>query len=106
MNPILNAIVDSRFDAAIQEARKVDEFLLWSRKTEEEMAREMPLLGVPMTVKESIAVQGLFRANEITDPKRSKFLIDLSFELVRPCNKERKKEYAKYFITKSLPRTV
>ncbi|XP_029052215.1 fatty-acid amide hydrolase 2-A-like isoform X1 [Osmia bicornis bicornis] len=59
VNPILNAIVVSRFDAAIQEARKVDEFLLSSRKSEEELAREMPLLGVPMTVKESIAVQGM-----------------------------------------------
>ncbi|CAK9797460.1 Fatty-acid amide hydrolase 2 [Anthophora plagiata] len=59
VNPILNAIVESRFDAAIQEARKVDEFLAWTRKTEEELAHEMPLLGIPITVKESIAVQGM-----------------------------------------------
>ncbi|KOC60847.1 Fatty-acid amide hydrolase 2 [Habropoda laboriosa] len=59
VNPVLNAIVESRFDAAIQEARKVDEFLAWTTKTEDELAQEMPLLGVPITVKESIAVQGM-----------------------------------------------
>ncbi|XP_076687200.1 fatty-acid amide hydrolase 2-B-like isoform X1 [Andrena cerasifolii] len=59
VNPILNAIVESRFEAAISEARKVDEFLAWTTKTEEELECEMPLLGVPITVKESIAVQGM-----------------------------------------------
>lgn len=60
VNPILNAIVESRFEAAISEARKVDEFLAWTTKTEGELECEMPLLGVPITVKESIAVQGKF----------------------------------------------
>ncbi|XP_076239327.1 fatty-acid amide hydrolase 2-A-like isoform X2 [Calliopsis andreniformis] len=59
VNPIVNAIVESRFDAAIQEARKVDDFLTWTTKTEEELERDVPLLGVPMTVKESIAVKGM-----------------------------------------------
>ncbi|KZC10722.1 Fatty-acid amide hydrolase 2 [Dufourea novaeangliae] len=59
VNPILNAIVETRYEAAIQEARKVDEFLAGTTETVEELARTKPLLGVPMTVKESIAVQGL-----------------------------------------------
>ncbi|XP_076377462.1 fatty-acid amide hydrolase 2-A isoform X2 [Megalopta genalis] len=59
VNPMLNAIVDTRYEAAVQEARKVDEFLLCTTKTEAEIGQDMPLLGVPMTVKESIAVQGM-----------------------------------------------
>ncbi|XP_031826753.1 fatty-acid amide hydrolase 2-A-like isoform X2 [Nomia melanderi] len=59
VNPIVNAIVETRYDAAVQEARAVDEFLSRCTKTEEELARELPLLGLPITVKESIAVQGM-----------------------------------------------
>lgn len=59
VNPILNAIVESRFDAATIEAKQVDQFLSRTTKTEEELARDMPLLGVPVTVKGSIAVQGM-----------------------------------------------
>ncbi|XP_076642846.1 fatty-acid amide hydrolase 2-like isoform X1 [Halictus rubicundus] len=59
VNPMLNAIVDTRYDSAIEEARKVDEFLSVTTKTEAEVAHDLPLLGVPMTVKESIAVQGM-----------------------------------------------
>lgn len=60
VNPIVNAIVEARYDAAIEEAQTVDEFLSQCAKTEEELARDMPLLGLPVTVKESIAVQGSF----------------------------------------------
>ncbi|CAL7952048.1 unnamed protein product [Xylocopa violacea] len=59
VNPLLNAIVEDRFDIAIEEARTVDEFMAHTTKTEEELAQEMPLLGVPVTVKESIAVEGM-----------------------------------------------
>ncbi|XP_076754815.1 fatty-acid amide hydrolase 2-B-like [Xylocopa sonorina] len=59
VNPILNAIVENRFDAAIEEARKVDEFMAHTTKTEAEIAEEKPLLGVPVTVKESVAVKGM-----------------------------------------------
>ena len=60
VNPELNAIVDQRYDTAIEEARKVDEFFASTSTTEEELAREKPLLGVPITVKESFAVKGSF----------------------------------------------
>ncbi|XP_071875606.1 fatty-acid amide hydrolase 2-like isoform X2 [Bombus fervidus] len=59
VNPVLNAIVESRFSAAIQEAQEVDKLLTSTTKTEEELACEMPLLGVPVTVKESFAVEGM-----------------------------------------------
>lgn len=59
VNPILNAIVETRYDAAIQEAQRVDAFLKSTTKTEKELEDETPLLGVPVTIKESIAVQGM-----------------------------------------------
>ncbi|XP_026672659.1 fatty-acid amide hydrolase 2-B-like isoform X2 [Ceratina calcarata] len=62
VNRSLNAIVESRFDAAVQEARNVDKFLAVVARTEEQLARDLPLLGVPVTVKESIAVEGMSNA--------------------------------------------
>nr|XP_033192939.1 fatty-acid amide hydrolase 2-like isoform X1 [Bombus vancouverensis nearcticus]XP_033192940.1 fatty-acid amide hydrolase 2-like isoform X1 [Bombus vancouverensis nearcticus] len=59
VNPVINAIVESRFSAAIQEAQEVDKLLASTTKTEEELARETPFLGVPITVKESFAVEGM-----------------------------------------------
>ncbi|XP_076618980.1 fatty-acid amide hydrolase 2-B-like isoform X1 [Colletes latitarsis] len=59
VNPILNAIVESRYDLATQEARSVDDFLARTKKKKDELARDMPLLGVPVTIKESIAVKGM-----------------------------------------------
>ncbi|XP_063706826.1 fatty-acid amide hydrolase 2-A isoform X2 [Culicoides brevitarsis] len=59
VNPFINAVVEDRFELALAEARKVDEFLERGTKTVEEMEKETPLLGVPITVKESIAVKGM-----------------------------------------------
>lgn len=59
VNPVLNAIVDQRYDKAIEEAREVDEFLASTPITEEELAHKKPLFGVPITVKESFAVKGM-----------------------------------------------
>lgn len=59
VNPYLNAVVEERFEAALQEARQVDELLAMGAKSLGEIERETPLLGVPITVKESIAVKGM-----------------------------------------------
>lgn len=58
VNPSINAIVEDRFDVAIQEARKIDSFLQSTTVDETKIASEKPLLGLPVTIKESIAVQG------------------------------------------------
>lgn len=58
VNPTLNAVVQERFDQALQEARDLDLRLANSNKSVEDMARDTPLLGVPLTVKESIPVKG------------------------------------------------
>jgi len=54
VNPCLNAVVAERFEAAREEARAADDRLV--RQPAEMLP---PLLGVPCTVKESIAVAGM-----------------------------------------------
>lgn len=56
VNPMINAIVEDRFDAALEEAKLVDELIATKGKSLEQMEKETPLLGVPFTVKESIGV--------------------------------------------------
>lgn len=74
VNPIINAVVETRFETAIQEAREADEVVGSGRRSSDELARETPLLGIPITVKESIAVQGMSHAAGV---KRSKPVIAL-----------------------------
>ncbi|XP_045103893.1 fatty-acid amide hydrolase 2-A-like isoform X2 [Portunus trituberculatus] len=63
VNPIINAVVDERFKAALQEAREVDQRLDACTQEElEEIGRTQPLLGVPFTSKETIMVKGLSNA--------------------------------------------
>lgn len=59
INPIINAAVSFRFEKALEEAQEIDELIASDYKTEEEMERETPFLGVPMSIKELIAVEGM-----------------------------------------------
>ena len=54
VNPVLNAVVSDRFEAARQEAKEAD-----LRLVEGDVASLPPLHGVPCTIKESIAVAGM-----------------------------------------------
>jgi fatty acid amide hydrolase 2 len=51
-------MVDSRFEAALLDARYVDRVMQTTNKSAEEIAREKPFFGVPLSVKGSIAVKG------------------------------------------------
>lgn len=60
VNSLINAVVDQRFEAALEEARKCDRII--SSLSEPALAQisvEQPLLGVPFSTKEGIAVAGL-----------------------------------------------
>lgn len=57
-NPYLNAIVEPRYEVALKEARVIDKMISSNDRTPDDLAKEYPLLGLPMTVKESIAVEG------------------------------------------------
>lgn len=59
VNPLLNAVVKDRFSLALQEAAQVDKLIEEETGGEEVLEDRLPLLGVPLTVKESFAVQGM-----------------------------------------------
>lgn len=51
VNPLLNAIVEERYEEALKEARNIDTQIQSGLKSVEEMKQETPLLGLPLTVK-------------------------------------------------------
>ncbi|KAF5299241.1 hypothetical protein FQA39_LY02414 [Lamprigera yunnana] len=59
VNEVLNAVVEDRFSAALIDAENADRLLESSKLSEEEVEREQPLLGVPVTIKESCGLAGL-----------------------------------------------
>lgn len=59
VNPYLNAVIHDRFEKALIEAEKADQFLLTSGLSVDDLKEKYPLLGVPVTVKGCIAVAGL-----------------------------------------------
>ncbi|CAG9765176.1 unnamed protein product [Ceutorhynchus assimilis] len=58
VNPIINALVDERFNEALKEAEKIDEDIASGTIMEVDF-QEKPFLGVPFTSKESTACEGL-----------------------------------------------
>src|SRR5699024_6670777 len=50
LNPTLNAVVETRFDVALQEAKEKD---ILSRRNKA-ISQDQPLFGVPVRIKESI----------------------------------------------------
>lgn len=59
VNPILNAMVDRRFELAIKEARDIDRKLSDARDgSGDKSILDWPLVGVPISIKETISVDG------------------------------------------------
>ena len=58
MNDLINAIVEDRYEEAINEAKAIDKMLQSGSNSNEELERIKPLLGVPFTTKEANAVKG------------------------------------------------
>lgn len=67
VNPMINAIVNDRFTEALKEARKIDELLTDGTVEEKSELRKKSLLGVPLTVKESISVRGMSHSSGIAE---------------------------------------
>lgn len=59
VNPLLNCVVDERFDDALQDAAKVDELIASNQYTADQLRETKPFLGVPISTKDCIAVKGL-----------------------------------------------
>jgi fatty acid amide hydrolase 2 len=51
-------MMDNRFEAALLDAKYVDRVVRTRIKTEQQIAKEMPFFGVPVSIKGSIAVKG------------------------------------------------
>lgn len=53
-------MVDNCFGAALEEARAADELIASGVKTEAQLEKDKPFLGVPFTTKECLQAEGLF----------------------------------------------
>lgn len=58
VNPILNCVVDERYDQALKEAAEADALIKSGQYSTEELEKEKPFLGVPITTKDCISVKG------------------------------------------------
>lgn len=59
VNPLLNCVVDERFDDALQEAAKVDELIASNEITADQLRETKPFLGVPISTKDCISVKDM-----------------------------------------------
>lgn len=60
IQPILNPMVENRFEEALKDARKCDELLKSPNSpTVEVLAKEKPLFGVPFTTKDCVAITNM-----------------------------------------------
>lgn len=58
-------MVDERFNDALKDAEKADQLIASGTLTEEQLAREKPFLGVPITTKDCIRVKDLLHTGGI-----------------------------------------
>lgn len=59
VNPLLNCVVDERFNDAISDANAADNLIKSGKFTDEQLAKEKPFLGVPISTKDCLAVKGI-----------------------------------------------
>ncbi|XP_058465337.1 fatty-acid amide hydrolase 2-like [Malaya genurostris] len=59
INPLLNIIVDERYEAALKDAEVADESIASGILTEQQLAEQKPFLGVPISTKDCIKVKDL-----------------------------------------------
>lgn len=69
IQPILNCVVQTCYDEAIEEAKHVDEILSSETIDEKFSVKNAPLLGVPFSCKECISVKGMPNATGLISRK-------------------------------------
>jgi fatty acid amide hydrolase 2 len=84
VNPIINAVVDERFEKALDEAREIDKRLADARagNSHDTSILKLPLVGVPASVKETHAIEGHphtggLKAREHTRAAKSAEVVEL-----------------------------
>jgi len=68
-NPHLNAVVKNRFDQARKEARKADQIIAQHKQTNSNLDDLPKFLGVPFTVKECFALEGMPNSSGLVSRK-------------------------------------
>lgn len=63
INPLLNCVVDQRFDEALNEAEEADQLLASNKYTVDELREQKPFLGVPISTKDCIEVKGMLHTS-------------------------------------------
>lgn len=58
IDPLVHGLVDQRFEDALQDAKEVDRLIQSTPENIQHIFKERPLLGVPFTVKDCVAVTG------------------------------------------------
>lgn len=61
INPLLNCVVDERFDDALQEAENVDKLIASDEFTADQLRENKPFLGVPISTKDCIGVKDMLQ---------------------------------------------
>lgn len=69
INPVLNCVVANRFEDALAEARAADELIASGSLSENDIEKEKPLLGVPFTTKDCVAVKDMLHAAGVVSRK-------------------------------------
>lgn len=59
VNPMLNCVVDERYEDALKEAEAADRLLASGTYTTDELREQKPFLGVPISTKDCIEVNGM-----------------------------------------------
>ncbi|XP_074027592.1 fatty-acid amide hydrolase 2-A isoform X2 [Leptinotarsa decemlineata] len=78
VNPVLNAVVDSRYEEALREAKEIDEDIR-NGTIQDVDFQTKPFLGVPFTTKESTAVKGLSYTFGLVPRKGKKASFDADY---------------------------
>ena len=71
VNPIINCVVDNRFQLALKEAQSADKLIQSGEKDEETLELETPFLGVPFTIKDCFSVEGTYTSIVELDCKQT-----------------------------------
>uniref|UniRef100_A0A6G5A1Q1 Putative amidase n=1 Tax=Rhipicephalus microplus TaxID=6941 RepID=A0A6G5A1Q1_RHIMP len=61
VQPVINAVVEDRYEEAIAEAEAADQLVASGTVTPEQLAKDKPFLGVPLTTKNCYAVKGMLQ---------------------------------------------
>lgn len=71
IQPILNVVVEDRFQEALEDAKKADELVASNKISQDELKQRFPLLGVPFSVKECLAVKDMHQTTGLYSAKNN-----------------------------------